>query len=41
MVDLEKEIEAAKEPPTVGLCLNRDSRVELLIWTKEYEPDRF
>lgn len=41
MLDLEKEIEDAAEPPTVGLCLNRDSRVDLLIWTKEYEPERF
>lgn len=40
-LDLEKEIEAAKEPPTVGLCLNRKARLELLIWTQEYEPNHF
>ena len=41
MLDLEEEIEAAKETPTVTLRVNNDTKLELWIWTKEYEPDHF
>lgn len=41
MLDLEKEIEMCTEPPTVTLRVNNDTRLELWIWTKEYEPGRF
>ena len=37
MLDLEEEIEAAKETPTVTLRVNNDTKLELWIWTKEYE----
>lgn len=41
MLNLEEEIEAAKEFPTVTLRVNNDTKLELWIWTKEYEPDHF
>lgn len=41
MLDLEKEIEMCTESPTVTLRVNQASRLELWIWTKEYEPGKF
>ena len=41
MLNLEEEIEAAKEFPTVTLRVNNDTKLELWIWTQEYEPDHF
>ena len=41
MLDLEEEIENAKEPPTVTLRVNQTSKLELWIWTTEYEPEKF
>ena len=41
MLDLEHEIEISTDKPTIGICVNRSNRLQLLIWTREYEPDRF
>lgn len=41
MLDLEHEIEISADKPTIGICVNRSNRLQLLIWTREYEPDRF
>lgn len=41
MLNIEDEIEAAKETPTVTLRVNNSTMLELWIWTKEYEPGHF
>lgn len=41
MLDLEHEIEISTDKPTIGICVNRSNRLRLLIWTREYEPNRF
>lgn len=41
MLDLEHEIESSTETPTVTICANRANRIEIQIWTREYEPNHF